>query len=80
MSQSAGPDPSAPPRRHAILRDSAVILVGITVTIVLAAALTRRPKEGLAGLVLAGLVAVLALSWRRIAALRINVLLAAALL
>ncbi len=78
MSES-GPGPSALSRQHAVLLESAVIIAGAVCTVILAAALTLRPIEGLALLVLAGAATLFALNRRRVARLRINALLAAGL-
>jgi len=79
MSESAGPGPSARSRQHAVVLDFGVILAGAACTVVLAAALTRRPTEGLLLLALAGVVALVAFNRRRIASLHVNALLAAGL-
>jgi teichuronic acid biosynthesis protein TuaE len=79
MSEPAGPGPVTPHHPRSALADSGVILAGAAVTVVLAAALARRPVQGLALLALFALVAVLAFNRRRVARTRVSALLAAVL-
>src|SRR5450759_5170457 len=78
MRASAGPhagDVSSQPRFTRT--DAALVLAGAGLTVVLAAAVTRRPVQGVALLVVVALVAFVLLARERLARLRISALLVA---
>jgi len=79
MSEPAGPGPVTPSHARSTLADTGVLLAGAAATVVLAAALSRRPVQGLAIMTLFALVAVVTLNRRRIANARVGAVLAAAL-
>ena len=80
MSASAGPPPAtAPARRRFSGADAALVAAGAALTVLFAAALTRRLREGLALLFVLALVALIALSRERLARTDVGALLVAGL-
>jgi teichuronic acid biosynthesis protein TuaE len=78
MSASAGPPAAAVSSKPRFTRtDAALVLAGAGLTVVLAAAVTRRPVQGVALLVVVALVAFVLLARERLARLRISALLVA---
>src|SRR5450759_5046221 len=76
MSASAGPRrAAAPARRRFTLADAGLIAAGAGLTVLFAAALTRRPLEGLALLVVFALVALVLLNRERLARMDVGALL-----
>ena len=78
MSASAGPPAAAVSSKPRFTRtDAALVLAGAGLTVVLAVAVTRRPVQGVALLVVVALVAFVLLARERLARLRISALLVA---
>jgi len=76
MSASAGPPTApAPARRRLTRADAGLITAGAGLTVLFAAALTRRPLEGLALLVVLAVVALILLNRERLARMDVGALL-----
>src|SRR5450759_1084251 len=76
MSASAGPRRAAAPARRRITRaDAGLIAAGAGLTVLFAAALTRRPLEALALLVVFAMVALVLLNRQRLARMDVGALL-----